>query len=61
MATMLAMVSGILLGMTPFLILDAIGRHRFREVSFFAIAAIIAAVACFIGSSRKSVQGSGHG
>jgi hypothetical protein len=48
MATMLAMVSGILLGITPLLILDAIGRHRFREVSFFAVAAVIAAVACYI-------------
>lgn len=48
MATMLAMASGILLGMTPLLILDAIGRHRFKGVSFFAVAAIIAAVACYI-------------
>jgi peptidoglycan/LPS O-acetylase OafA/YrhL len=48
MATMLAMVSGILVGMTPLLILDAIGRHRFREVSFFAVTAVITAVACYI-------------
>lgn len=48
MATMLAMVSGILVGLAPLLILDAIGRHRFRDVSFFAVAAVFAAVACYI-------------
>jgi hypothetical protein len=35
MAVMLAMVSGVLVGVTPLLILDAAGRHRFREVSLF--------------------------
>lgn len=47
MAAMFALVSGTLLGMTPLLIVDAIGRHRLKEVSFFTVMTIVAALACY--------------
>lgn len=47
MASMLVLASGILLFITPLIVLDAINRHRSRKVSFFVVASIIAALVCY--------------